>query len=130
MNSAIEQFSAQAEAFNRVAPLELSVIIPTYRERDNIAPVLAALEHALLGTRWEVIFVDDHSPDYTADEVRAVAVFNPRVRILERVGRRGLIAWRILGVSLLVLAMEPLKTSKIAMGPGHADIMSSPEVMK
>jgi dolichol-phosphate mannosyltransferase len=98
MNSAIEQFSAQAEAFNRVAPLELSVIIPTYRERDNIAPVLAALEHALLGTRWEVIFVDDHSPDYTADEVRAVAVFNPRVRILERVGRRGLSSACIEGI--------------------------------
>jgi dolichol-phosphate mannosyltransferase len=98
MNSAIEQLSVQAEAFNRVAPLELSVIIPTYRERDNIAPVLAALEHALLGTRWEVIFVDDHSPDYTADEVRAVAVFNPRVRILERVGRRGLSSACIEGI--------------------------------
>lgn len=98
MSSAIEQFAVQAETFSRVAPLELSVIIPTYRERDNIAPVLAALERALLGTRWEVIFVDDHSPDYTADEVRAVAVFNPRVRILERVGRRGLSSACIEGI--------------------------------
>jgi len=60
MNSAIEQFSAQAEAFNRVAPLELSVIIPTYRERDNIAPVLAAwntLFSALVGklSLWTII---------------------------------------------------------------------------
>jgi hypothetical protein len=40
-----------------------------------------------------------------------------------------LIAWRILGGNLLSLAMEPLKTSKIAMGPGDADIMTSAEIL-
>jgi dolichol-phosphate mannosyltransferase len=70
--------------------LELSVVVPTYKERQNIAPLLAALESALDGINWEVIFVDDHSPDHTADFVRSLAMANPRVRILERVGRRGL----------------------------------------
>jgi dolichol-phosphate mannosyltransferase len=70
--------------------LELSVVIPTYKERQNIAPLLAALQTSLQGINWEVIFVDDHSPDHTADEVRALALSNPRVRILERIGRRGL----------------------------------------
>jgi len=70
--------------------LELSVVVPTYQERQNIAPLLASLELALGGIQWEVIFVDDHSPDHTADFIRSLAMSNPRVRILERVGRRGL----------------------------------------
>jgi hypothetical protein len=40
-----------------------------------------------------------------------------------------LVAWRILGGNLLSLALEPLKTSKIAMGPGDADIMTTAELL-
>jgi len=90
MVSVIDQLSAQAAAPSEHRLLELSVVIPTYKERQNIAPLVAALESALAGVNWEVIFVDDHSPDRTADAVRAIAMFNPRVRILERIGRRGL----------------------------------------
>lgn len=90
MASVVDPLSAQAEPIIERRLLELSVVIPTYKERQNIAPLIAALESALCGVHWEVIFVDDHSPDRTADVVRALALFNPRVRILERIGRRGL----------------------------------------
>ncbi len=71
-------------------PTELAVIIPTYNERQNVAPLLALLEQALAGTEWEAIFVDDSSPDGTSEFIRGLAVTNPRVRVLERIGRRGL----------------------------------------
>ena len=90
MGSVISPLSADAAAAGKPRSLELSVVIPTYKERQNIAPILAALEASLQGIHWEVIFVDDHSPDHTADVVRGFAATNPRVRILERVGRRGL----------------------------------------
>ena len=90
MVSVIRDSSAEAEVATRHTLLELSVVIPTYKERQNIAPLVAALETALQGVNWEVIFVDDHSPDHTADAIRELALTNPRVRILERIGRRGL----------------------------------------
>lgn len=90
MVSVIDPLCAQAAATAEHRLLELSVVIPTYKERQNVAPLVAALETALQGVNWEVIFVDDHSPDHTADAVRALALVNPRVRIIERVGRRGL----------------------------------------
>lgn len=68
----------------------LTVIVPTYEERDNIRPLLDRLETALTGIAWDVIFVDDNSADGTAEEVRAVAEENSRVRLICRVGRRGL----------------------------------------
>ncbi len=90
MVGVIKDSSAQAEVATKQTLLELSVVIPTYKERQNVAPLLATLEAALPGIKWEVIFVDDHSPDHTADAIRELALANPRVRILERIGRRGL----------------------------------------
>jgi dolichol-phosphate mannosyltransferase len=69
---------------------ELTVVVPTLNERDNIAPFLEQLELALAGVAWEVIFVDDDSPDGTADVVRSIARHDARVRCLQRIGRRGL----------------------------------------
>jgi dolichol-phosphate mannosyltransferase len=48
---------------------ELSVIVPTFNERDNIEPLLMRLEAVLCGIEWEAIFVDDDSPDGTADKI-------------------------------------------------------------
>jgi len=71
-------------------PLELAVVIPTFNERENVAPLLELLGKTLTGVGYEVVFVDDDSPDETAAAIRAIALSNPRVRVLQRVGRRGL----------------------------------------
>src|SRR5882672_6144614 len=72
------------------APLELGVIIPTFKEAPNVRPLLAKLETALKGVVWQAIFVDDDSPDGTAATVKAVAAVDSRVTCLRRIGRRGL----------------------------------------
>ncbi len=45
---------------------------------------------ALRGIEWEVMYVDDDSPDGTAAKVRELALTNPRIRCIQRIGRRGL----------------------------------------
>jgi dolichol-phosphate mannosyltransferase len=69
---------------------ELSVVAPTFNERANVERLIEKLEAALAGVRWEVIFVDDDSPDGTAAAVKQIAALDARVRCLRRVGRRGL----------------------------------------
>ena len=71
-------------------PAELTVVVPCYKERGNVAPMIARLDAALTGIAWEAIFVDDDSPDGTADAVRAAAAYDPRIRCIRRIGRRGL----------------------------------------
>jgi dolichol-phosphate mannosyltransferase len=68
----------------------LSVVVPTFNEVENIPLLVARLAAALPGIRWEVIFVDDNSPDGTAAAARQLAQIDPRVRCLRRIGRRGL----------------------------------------
>jgi dolichol-phosphate mannosyltransferase len=77
---------------------ELAIVIPTFNERENVGPLIAALEKALAGIAWEAIFVDDDSPDGTAGEVRRAAHIDSRVRVLQRVGRRGLSSACIEGI--------------------------------
>jgi dolichol-phosphate mannosyltransferase len=69
---------------------ELTIVVPTFNETANIAPLVERIAEALVGIDWEVIFVDDDSPDGTPDTVRDVARGEPRVRCLQRLGRRGL----------------------------------------
>ena len=69
---------------------QVSIVIPTYQERGNIAPLVAAVRDALGGIDWEMIVVDDDSPDRTYEEVSRVARAEPRLRCIRRIGRRGL----------------------------------------
>ena len=69
---------------------QLSVIVPTFNERDNVTTLFRRLETALAGIAWEVVFVDDNSPDGTWDVVRGLARQDSRVRCIRRIGRRGL----------------------------------------
>lgn len=69
---------------------ELTVVIPAYRERENIPALLAALEQALAGRDWETIIVVDDALDGTEDIVRERAQQDRRVRCIQRIGRRGL----------------------------------------
>ena len=72
------------------ALLQLSVVVPTFNERDNVGALFRKLEAALQGIAWEVIFVDDNSPDGTWQKVRELARQDDRVRCIRRIGRRGL----------------------------------------
>lgn len=73
-----------------MAPLELAIILPTLNERGNLAPLIDRIAGVLGGAGWEVIIVDDDSRDGTADEARAMALADRRVRVIQRIGRRGL----------------------------------------
>jgi dolichol-phosphate mannosyltransferase len=70
--------------------LELAVVVPTFKERANIEPLLERLAKVLGRVEYEVVFVDDDSPDETAALIRSIGLANPRVRVLQRIGRRGL----------------------------------------
>ena len=70
--------------------LQLAVIVPTFNERDNVTTLFRRLEAALAGVNWEVIFVDDNSPDGTWEVVRSLARQDSRIRCIRRIGRRGL----------------------------------------
>ena len=69
---------------------ELTVVIPTYNEAENVDPLLAALREALDGESWEVIFVDDDSRDGTSNVIRTAARADNRIRLIQRIGRKGL----------------------------------------
>ena len=71
-------------------PLELAIILPTLNERDNLAPLVDRIEGALGKSGWEVLIVDDNSSDGTAEEARRLSRTDPRVRVIQRIGRRGL----------------------------------------
>jgi dolichol-phosphate mannosyltransferase len=73
-----------------VATAQLSVVVPTFNERDNVTTLLRKLEATLTGVAWEVVFVDDNSPDGTWEVVRNLARQDSRVRCIRRIGRRGL----------------------------------------
>jgi dolichol-phosphate mannosyltransferase len=70
--------------------IELCLVVPTYNEAGNVDEVIRRVRQALAGVNWEIIFVDDDSPDGTADRVRMIARQDRRVRCIQRLGRRGL----------------------------------------
>jgi dolichol-phosphate mannosyltransferase len=77
---------------------QLSVIVPTFNEADNVAELRDRVATALAGIDWEMIFVDDDSPDGTAIKLRAMAQDDGRIRCLQRIGRRGLTSACVEGV--------------------------------
>ena len=90
MVDSISKVSSITNLGSGVRAAELSIIVPTFNERDNITNVISAVAEALPNVCWEIIFVDDHSSDGTAAFVREIAKVDPRVRCLHRFGRRGL----------------------------------------
>ncbi|MGD0719515.1 MAG: glycosyltransferase family 2 protein [Roseiarcus sp.] len=75
---------------NDQAAPRLSVIVPTYREAANVPVLFERLGKALAGLAWEMIVVDDDSPDGTAEIASALAARDTRLRCVRRVNRRGL----------------------------------------
>lgn len=78
--------------------LQLAIILPTLEERENIAPMVQRIEAALGADGWEVVVVDDDSADGTAEEARKLALTDPRIRVIQRIGRRGLASAAIEGM--------------------------------
>ncbi len=68
----------------------LSVVVPTYREAANVPVLFERLKTTLDGLPWEMVVVDDSSPDGTADVAYAIARRDPRLRCIRRVNRLGL----------------------------------------
>jgi dolichol-phosphate mannosyltransferase len=77
---------------------ELSIVVPTFNERGNLVPLLQCLQRALRGIDYEVVVVDDDSPDGTAAMARSISQSNPRLRVLQRIGRRGLASAAVEGM--------------------------------
>lgn len=146
----VEAATALAKARDN-APLELAIVLPTLNEKDNIAPMVDRLEEALGPSGWEAVFVDDNSHDGTAEEARRIGRTDPRIRVIQRIGRRGLASAAIEGMcataapfvavmdadhqhdpKLLVEMLEAVKSgeydlayaSRFAVG-GNADGLSS-----
>ena len=80
---------ADASAAVQPAP-ELTIVVPTFNEKANIPLLVDRLAQLLTSCDWEVIFVDDNSPDGTAAAARAIGANDSRVRCIRRIGRRGL----------------------------------------
>ena len=73
-----------------VAAPELAVILPTFNEAANLPEIIARLARTLDGVDWEVLVVDDNSPDGTAAVARTLGAQDRRIRCIRRIGRRGL----------------------------------------
>jgi dolichol-phosphate mannosyltransferase len=105
---------------------ELSVIVPTFNESENIAVLIDRLRATLSGVAWEVIVVDDDSPDSTAEIVRAIGAEDARVRCLRRVGRRGLAGACLEGM----LASQARYAAVIDADLQHDETLLLPMLMK
>lgn len=66
------------------ATVDISVVLPTYNEQDNVGPLCQEIETVLeqYGRSYEIVFVDDGSSDETVVRLRALAERNPRIRIV------------------------------------------------
>lgn len=96
---AILEISTAPPAAESVRPgPELCVVVPTFNEAGNVAVLVERLAEVLDGIGWEVVFVDDDSPDGTAARVRALGRVDDRVRCIRRIGRRGLSSASIEGM--------------------------------
>lgn len=85
-----ETLHADSLAFTETLPLDVAVVVPTLNEAANVERLIEKLSLVLAGRGWEVIFVDDNSADGTSDLVRRIGRTARHVRIVQRVGRRGL----------------------------------------
>jgi dolichol-phosphate mannosyltransferase len=68
----------------------LSVILPTYNEAENIPVMVAEIARILMTRPHEIIIVDDDSPDQTWKVAEDMRTQYPELKVLRRVGRRGL----------------------------------------
>jgi dolichol-phosphate mannosyltransferase len=87
-----------AQGTSAAPPARLAVVIPTFSEVENVPILIERLRQALAGVAWEAVFVDDDSKDGTIDALRAAAQTDSRIRLVHRIGRRGLSSAVVEGV--------------------------------
>jgi dolichol-phosphate mannosyltransferase len=80
----------------RLSALVISVIVPTYNEADSLPPLIDRLNKAMEGHTWELVVVDDGSPDGTADVAARLSAEHP-VWVVRRPGKAGLASAVIAG---------------------------------
>ncbi len=76
----------------------LSVIVPTYNERDTVGELVNRLAAALHAVQHELVFVDD-STDGTDHLLATMSLENPVIHVIHREGRRGLAAAVVEGIA-------------------------------
>lgn len=125
-----------------MSQIAVSVIVPTYNEAKNIPILVERLAIALADLPWEVVFVDDASPDGSADVIRAIARDDRRVRLIERHNRRGLssavVEGALAGAGNIVAVMdgdlqhdESILPAMIeAVRSGEADVASASRFLR
>lgn len=69
--------------------MDISIIIPTYNEKDNVLKIIEGIEKLGLGS-YEMIFVDDSSPDGTGEIIREQSAKKSHIRLISRPGKQGL----------------------------------------
>lgn len=97
-NGPIEE--ARVELHTSFRPPQLAVIVPSYNERGNIELLYEKVAVALGDTPWEMIVVDDNSPDGTADVVNELSRVYANIRCVRRFGRRGLASACVEGMAV------------------------------
>lgn len=97
----------------------LTLVIPTFRERDNIAALVTRLDTVLSGVNYEVLIVDDDSRDGTEELVTELSALLP-VRIVVRKGKRGLASAVVDGIAL---------ADSTILGVMDADLQHPPEIV-
>jgi dolichol-phosphate mannosyltransferase len=89
--------SKNVAAVLRTVPF-LSIIVPTFNEQDNVDELVRRIDACLAGINWEIVFVDDDSMDGTLKVLHDASRADPRVRYLQRIGRRGLASAVVEGI--------------------------------
>ncbi len=77
----------------------VSIILPTYNERENIADLIGTIKRVLHGLSFEIIVVDDNSPDGTWKVVEEISANDSRVKLIRRIDERGLATAIVRGIS-------------------------------
>ena len=103
----------RAEGPKRPIP-ELCIVVPVFRHGPVVADIVERLARALGSVDWEIVCVDDNSPDDTVSAIRALGANDPRVRAIRRVGRNGL-------TQTCVTAMLASRARFVAMMQPDAD---------
>jgi dolichol-phosphate mannosyltransferase len=79
--------------------MDITLVLPTYDERDNIIPLIERGLAALAGYQVEILVVDDDSPDGTWQVVAGLAEHDSRVRLIRRTEERGLTSAIVTGIA-------------------------------